>query len=184
MHPDIPLDRRVTLNPDEDAITRTVLLILRTIAGVGGGAHGVWRVFPEERVFSDSAMMEYLRRTPKPLVCEVLQATEPTVIKCGPPETEDEWRWWAKSRHTPASILSPVVQMEMYRTGNRRVLIAGDTESIVLSDVQLKVLERDYIIVGNYTVATFLASQISPVLDVAIVCRYWRSTNSTHVKIM
>jgi hypothetical protein len=67
----------------------------------------------------------------------------------------------------------------MNRTGNRRVLLAGETESIVLSADEVEQLSRDYVIIGTHTVCSFVTSRLGAPTDVAILTRYWASSPST-----
>jgi hypothetical protein len=169
------------LSPRDDAVARAVLLILQTIAApVDEVTNHGWRISPDQTVLSDSAAMEYLRTVSKPLVCEVIDVNWPIEIRCGPPEENPRWTWWAEANQIPA--LSPTEMEEMERTGSRRLLLVGDTESIVLTEAEVEQFTRDYIILGNYTTSSFIASRLDPSLDVAVVWRYWRSTNSTRAE--
>lgn len=179
------LENRIALGPQDDPVARAVLLILQTIATpVDGAATRGWRISPGQDVLSDSAAMRYLRAMSKPLVCEVSTVNSATEIRCGSPEENPRWGWWAEASQNPTSTLGLAEREEMNRTGNRRLLLAGERQSIVLSDTEVEELERDYIILGNYTISSFIASRLDPSLDVAVVWRYWRSTNSTRTEFI
>lgn len=177
------LENRIVLGAGEDAVARAVLLILNTIGTPPEGiAVQGWRIAPGGNVLPDSAVVQHLSRMPKPLVCERIPAGAQREIRCGYPDENPRWKWWAQAQQDVGSFLGVREREEMERTGNTQVLLVGESESIVLSVSEVEQLERDYVILGTHTITRFIASRLDPLLDVAMVWRYWRSTSSTRVE--
>ena len=185
MPPDGPIENRIVLGPGEDAVARAVLVILRAIAvPQEEPTNDGWRFAPDQRVLSDRSATVYLSQVPKPVVCEVLRGKGEIEILCGRPEEHPRWQWWAEAMKDDAAWLGARERDEMDRTGNRCVLLVGETESIVLSETEAERLMQDYIILGDYTSTSFIASRLDLSLDVAVVWRYGHSTSSTSVEVV
>lgn len=176
-----PLENRVTAGAHGDVIARAVLVILRTVSGNHvNGTPRPWRIANSAGALSDGDLIQVLTAMPKPVVCEVIRSEGGPEIKCGRPDENQRWKWWAEA-YQEESVFSPPLQEEMDRTGNRRVLLAGETESIVLSDDEVKQLSRDYVIIGAHTVCSFVTSRLGAPKDVAILTRYWAASPSTSI---
>lgn len=120
---------------------------------------------------------------PKPLVCEAVRADSVIEIRCGPPAENSRWEWWARTNADIPALSNREVE-EIERTGIKRVLLVGATESIVLDVDQLEQLSKEYVILGNHTVTHFLAARLDPSLGVSVVQRYWYSEPATKVTIV
>lgn len=168
--------------PGEDVVARAVVLILHTIGAPSQGieARG-WCIAPSIDVLDDHALVQRLSHMPKPVVCEPIPADAPRTIQCGHPDENPRWTWLAQGQLDAGSVLGTKQREEIERTGNTRILLVGEGESIVLSVAEVEQLNRDYVIPGTYTIAQFRASRLDPTLDVALVWRYWRSTATTQV---
>jgi hypothetical protein len=174
-----PMDNRIILEREDEVVARAVLLILQTVVGREGHTTAdSWRFYPEERILSDQEATERLSRMAKPLACEVACSDSTIELRCGHPDEDSRWKWWAQVDQSIPTFGSRE-QAEIDRTGNTRVLLVGEAESIVLSVSQIEQLARDYVIIGKYTVSSFVASRLDPSLDVAVVWRYWASTSTT-----
>lgn len=179
-----PLPVRIVVDDEDDAVARAVLLILQTIVPPreDPSRSQDWRFVSEDNVSSTREAMERLSRMPKPLVCEAARVDSVIEISCGKPGDNPRWEWWAQT-HADTPLLSELELEEIERTGNRRVMLAGPTESIVLDVDQLEQMSKEYVILGNYTVSSFLASRFDSAPDVAVVERYFPSTTATTVSV-